>query len=380
MNILYIVECPATGVGRHLIDLIDGVRAHGHTAEVIYSPVREDGLFRQARARLGGDGVRFTAIPMRREPGLWDVAACWRIRRHVRRFGPYDVIHGHSSKGGMMARLAAIGSGARVVYTPHAISTLDPTLSRLKRLVYHAGEWALALLTDVIVAVSTQEGEHIGTLGVPGRKVTTILNAVEPPEALPREAVRRELGLRDDQLAVGFVGRLSRHKAIDVMVDAFASVWRERPGLRLIVIGDGELTEPSKARAEAAGCGPAISWLGAREALPYYSAFDLLAQPSRFEGLSYSLLEAAGTGVPVITTDVGGARDVIENGVNGVIVPRIGDADAFARELGTLAGDRTKLAGMAATARRSIARGGVARMVAETLAVYRRGFLAEGKR
>jgi glycosyltransferase involved in cell wall biosynthesis len=380
MNILYIVECPATGVGRHLVDLIDGARAHGHTVEVIYSPAREDALFIRARDRLGTDGVRFTAVAMRREPGPWDLGALRAIRRHIRRSGPYDVIHGHSSKGGMMARLAAIGSTARVVYTPHAISTLDPTLSGLKRRIYHAGEWTLARLTDVLIAVSTHEGEHMRRLGIPARKIAVVLNAVEPPEGAPREAARRELGLRDDQLAVGFVGRLGPHKAIDVMVDAFARVWRDRPGARLIVIGDGEQTGTAKAQADAAGCGAAVSWLGARDALPYYRAFDLLAQPSRYEGLSYSLLEAAGTGLPVVATDVGGTRDVIEHGVNGIIVPRVGDADAFARELRALMENPAALAGMASAAGRAIRHGGVARMVAETLALYRQHAFEENER
>lgn len=370
MNLLYIVESAATGVGRHLIDLIDGALAAGHRIDVVYSPIREDDLFRQGRERLSRMGVRFAAVPMRRAPGAWDMAPLLAIRRHVRRFGPFDVIHGHSSKGGMMARLAGLGSGARVIYTPHAISTLDPTLPRLKRIVYHAGEWVLALASDMIVAVSTEEQRHIVGLGIPARKVKAVLNAIDPPEITDRDTMRRLLGLDEQALAVGFVGRLSRHKAIDVMIGSFAAAWKSDPKLRLIVIGDGDLAATARAEASASGCAPAVSWLGARDARAYYPAFDVLAQPSRFEGLSYALLEAAGAGVPVIATDVGGTRDVIEDGVNGLVMPEIGDAAAFARGLRQATAPET-LARLTAAARKRVERGGVARMVNETLALYR---------
>lgn len=78
MNILYIVESAATGVARHLLDLIDGVRAAGHRVAVIYSPAREDGIFRAGRERLSRDGIDFHAVPMRRAPGPWDWGPCWR--------------------------------------------------------------------------------------------------------------------------------------------------------------------------------------------------------------------------------------------------------------------------------------------------------------
>lgn len=378
MKILYIVESAATGVGRHLLDLIDGVLAVGHQVDVIYSPTREDAIFRAGRERLSMTGVRFVAAPMRRAPGPWDAAAVSAVRRHIADHGPYDVVHGHSSKGGMAARLAGIGGGARIVYTPHAISTLDPTLSPLKRMVYHAGEWALCGLTDAVIAVSTGEAAHLKALGMPPRKINVVLNAIEPPDAgtRPRAAVRAELGLADNHLAIGFVGRLGRHKAIDVMVAAFAQVWATHPDARLIVIGDGEDRAAAQRQAAALGCDGAVRWLGACDALGYYAGFDLLAQPSRYEGLSYTLLEAAALGLPVVATDVGGTRDVLTDGDNGLVVSAVGDAFAFAAALRTLATDSPRMAALADGARRRIVSGGVGRMAAATLAVY--GASADG--
>lgn len=374
MNILYIVESAATGVARHLLDLIDGVRAAGNRVAVIYSPSREDGIFRAGRERLSADGVDFRAIPMRRAPGPWDLGPVLAARRYIAANGPFDVIHGHSSKGGMVARLAGIGSGATIVYTPHAISTLDPTLPSLKRFVYSTGERALACLTDIVVAVSTGEGAHLEALGIPAAKIRVVLNRIEPPKRTrTRHDVRTELDLGDGDLAIGFVGRLGAHKGIDVMIAAFAKARAAHPSLRLILIGDGEGREQAKRQAADLGCDRDIRWLGAREALGYYAGFDLLAQPSRYEGLSYTMLEAAGVGLPIVATDVSGTRDVIEDGKTGIVVPRVGDVDAFAAALREIAGNGALRDSLANNAISRIRDGGVARMVAETLAVYAGG-------
>jgi len=371
MNILYIVESAATGVARNVLDLVDGAIAAGHRVSVIYSPKREDGIFRAGRERLAAAGAEFTPVPMRRAPGPWDLAPVLAVRRIIAAKGPFDVIHGHSSKGGMIARLAGIGSGAQIVYTPHAISTLDPDLPLPKRIVYHAGEWGLSCLTDILIAVSTGEGAHLESLGIPRRKIRVVLNGAEPPpRTRAREAVRAELGLSENHVAIGFVGRLSRHKAIDVMVSAFARTWAQHPDTRLIVIGDGEWRDQAKRQAVDLGCDGAVSWLGARESLSYYTGFDLLALPSRYEGFSYTMLEAAGIGLPVIATEVSGTRDLIGDRKNGIIVPRVGDIDAFAAALIEIVGNKALRDSLANNAISRIRGGGVARMVAQTLAVY----------
>jgi glycosyltransferase involved in cell wall biosynthesis len=371
MNILYIVESAATGVARHLLDLTAGVKAAGHRVCVIYSPVREDGIFRAGRERLAALGVEFFAIPMRRAPGPWDLSPVLATRRYIAAHGPFDVIHGHSSKGGLIARLAGIGQGAKVVYTPHAISTLDPDLPLSKHIFYHAGEWVLALLTDIMIAVSAGEGDHLVTLGIPRRKVRVVRNSIEPPKNLrARAEARAELGLADNQVAIGFVGRLSRQKAIDVMVAAFALVQRRYPDTRLVVIGDGDWHDQARMEAREMGCDGAINWLGARDSLSYYAGFDLLALPSRYEALSYSMLEAGAVGLPVVATDVSGTRDALDDGENGLIVPQIGDVPAFAAALGEVVGNPAIRAKLAHGAAVRIGRGDVGRMVAAMLAVY----------
>ena len=370
IRILHVVEATSTGVARHVLDLSEGALRAGHTPAVIYSPSREDNLFRAGRARL--KDVRFHAVPMRRVPGPWDIPATLQVRRLVARTGPYDVIHGHSSKGGMLARLAGIGNDSAVVYTPHAISTQDPMLGRTKRLVFGAGEKALARLTDRIIAVSSDEGEHIVGLGIPRAKLVVIPNGVAPAAGPARAEARAALGLAEDALAIGFVGRLSRQKAIDVLIAAFAPVAKANAKARLVVIGEGEEGAVARRQAERLGCARQMIWLGAVDALPRYPAFDLFAQPSRYEGFSYAVLEAASHGIAVLTTDVGGSREAITDGVSGQIVPP--DApESFAAALATLTADPQRLAAMGRAARAEAgAVDGRQRMIDDTLALYRR--------
>jgi len=368
LRILHIVESAATGVARHVLDLVEGAGEAGHQTDVIYSPLREDDLFRAGRARL--NSVDFEPLAMRRDPGPWDVPVVSRVRRLVAANGPYDVIHGHSSKGGMLARLGGIGSGSAVVYTPHAISTQDPGLGSLRRFIFKAGEKALARLTDRIIAVSTAEADHIASLGVPRDKLIVIPNGVSRPTGPSRESARAALGLPDDVLVAGFVGRLSRQKGIDIMIASFAYVAQADPKARLVVIGDGEGSQLARQMAEMVGCASQILWLGTVDARQYFPAFDLFTQPSRYEGFSYAVLEAASYGIPILTTDVGGSRETVTAGVNGLIVPS-DSSPAFSDAFVGLVADRDRLAGMAEAAREALTgMDGRQRMVEATLALY----------
>jgi glycosyltransferase involved in cell wall biosynthesis len=243
-------------------------------------------------------------------------------------------------------------------------------LGGAKRRVYGAGEKALARLTDRIIAVSSAECEHIVGLGIPRAKLVVIPNGVAPAAGPTRREARAALGLAEDVLAVGFVGRLSRQKAIDILIAAFAPVAKANAKARLVVIGEGEEGAAARQQAERLGCAQQVIWLGAVDALPRYPAFDLFAQPSRYEGFSYAVLEAAGRGVAVLTTDVGGSREAITDGVSGLIVPP--DApEAFAAALAALTADPQRLAGMGRAAREGMgAVDGRQRMVDATLAVY----------
>jgi glycosyltransferase involved in cell wall biosynthesis len=262
-------------------------------------------------------------------------------------------VHCHSSKAGLLARFAASGLGARVVYTPHAIYTMSPNLSPRMRQLYQTAEVTLSWLTDKIIAVSRAEFEECRRLGIRDTRLALVPNTVGEPNCLPREAARQQIGLRDEEVAI----------------DCFARVPAEAPA-RLVVIGDGELASAARRQAETLGIDAKVLWLGARPAEPLLRAFDIFAMPSRYEAASYSLLEAMAAGLPVITTATGSASDLILDGRNGYCVP-VEDVDRFGACLATLVTDGAQREAMAEAARQPRREtAGVQQMVEDILSVY----------
>lgn len=119
---------------------------------------------------------------MRRAPGPSDLPSFRAISRIIRGAGPFDVIHGHSSKAGALTRLRLPGPHVPRVYTPHAFRTMDPTLGRGGRLIYGGIESLLAwFFTDQLVTVSEDEFAHALSLGLPQERMSVIVNGVEAP-------------------------------------------------------------------------------------------------------------------------------------------------------------------------------------------------------
>jgi glycosyltransferase involved in cell wall biosynthesis len=313
LRILLVTEPSGGGSGRHVIDLARELTVLGHEVAVVYSPTRAEPMFVRELRSLAFFAVE--ALPMRRAVGPWDVGAALALRRIIDRLGPFDVIHGHSSKAGALARLVAPPGAARV-YTPHAFRTMDPTTGRLSRLVYGGVEALLGrLVSDAVIAVSPEEAEHARALGIPESKVHTVINGLTPAPVVDREAARAALGLKPADIAAGFVGRLCAQKDPVRFAEAIRLAHARDPRIRGVVLGDGEL----KAETLAAG-GEALtvhSGLNAREYLP---AFDLFVMTSRYEAMPYVLLEALQAGLPIVSTKVGGTSVAVADGENGVLL------------------------------------------------------------
>src|SRR4029077_5807315 len=128
----------------------EGLIGRGCDVHLIHSPHRADPFFRERLSRAGA--LQHASCPLRRNIHPSDLTALRSIRRYARDFGPFDLIHGHSAKGGALARRAALGSGTPVLYTLHGFILMDPGLPWRKRLFYHAVEWALSKVTDRIIA------------------------------------------------------------------------------------------------------------------------------------------------------------------------------------------------------------------------------------
>jgi glycosyltransferase involved in cell wall biosynthesis len=367
-RVCLVAEAAGGGVGRHFLDLAGGLASCGVEVVAIYSPTRCDESFHARKATIVGP--HFVGLPLRRSIHPLDALDLSRLIGVIRRHGPFDLIHGHSSKGGALARLAAVYVGTPAVYTPHAFVTLDPTLSPLKRAIYGRIERWLARRTAAIIAVSHDEADHARTLGIDERRLHVVLNGIERPQFLARTAAREQLGLASGDFCVGFVGRLSSQKAPELLVEAMPRLLAACPAARAVIVGNGPLEEELRTRIAELGLTKQILLLGDRVAAEIMPAFDAFCLCSRYEGLPYVLLEALAAGLPIVATAVGGIAACVTEGENGFIVDS--RAAALAEALARLSGDVSLRSRLGEESRRRFTFVSPDRMVDETLAVYRK--------
>ena len=333
MKVALVIETSGGGSGRHVIDLADGLIRLGAEVHVVYSRLRKESAgFVTELENL--PGVRVQPLDMRRSPHISDIGAIRRLRAYIESNGGFDVLHGHSSKAGAVARFAAIGTkiGA-VIYTPHAFRTMDPYLGKFERLVYGSIERVLGnFLTDLLIAVSEDERQHAISLGIRAEVIRTILNGVALPRRIERGLARDSLGIGDDEVCVGFVGRFVEQKAPELLIDAFGAVAADFPKSKVVMVGSGELEGSIRARISRHHLERRVTILTGLKGQDVMPAFDVLVMPSRYEAMPYVLLEAVSFGVPIIVTEVGGASTVVHDGENGFVVRR-DDPAAIAEKL-----------------------------------------------
>lgn len=226
-----------------------------------------------------------------------------------------DVVVAHSAKAGLVVRVTVRGT-LPTVYIPHAWPHL--AMPRSARPVAIGWERFGARWADAIVAVGDGEAREGRARGI-AAPIYIVRNPVPPGWEVPgpqgRPEARAALGLPDVPMVV-CVGRFSRQKGQDVLVDAWRTVRREVPGATLVLVGDGPtLTE---VRGSA---GPGVLFPGATpDPRPYLAAADVAALPSRWEGLSLSMLEAMASARSLVVTDVSGS-EVVRQARAGAVVP-----------------------------------------------------------
>ena len=253
------------------------------------------------------------------------------------------IIHTHSSKAGIVGRVAAAGGAARVVHSVHGWghTPVDP---RWKRSVLVNAERGCARLTEVLMAVSRdvkQQGLQEG-IGVEGQ-YRVVPNYVDYTAASPdfqasRERARAELGLGVQDLVVGWVGRFVAQKDPATLAEAIVAVLRARSDVRVAFVGDGPDRPIVERALAAAELSDRAVFMGFRnDVRRLYSGFDVLVHTSRWEGQPRVLQESIAERVPVVTADVPGAADLLSTGQVGDIVGpsgAAGIAEALLRRLG----------------------------------------------
>lgn len=293
------------------MELLRDQIAAGHDVTLIYSPIRADPPFTDAVEALGA-GLRIRLLPMYRGVGAHDAVAAFRLWRALRELGPFDVLHGHSSKAGALSRIAALFLGRTVViYTPHAFVTLAPDAHP----VYGAIEWTASWFCDAILLGSEQEYDHARRrLHLPESRLRLVPMGVDLSQLPGRDNARRALGLPEQGFVVGFVGRLAPQKNPLRLAHVFQLVARARPDLRFVIIGDGELRDALGAELDARGLRGATILARAMDGADAMAAFDCLVCTSDYESFGLIFAEALAAGVAIVSPPVGVAPQAITPG------------------------------------------------------------------
>ncbi|HZT64245.1 MAG TPA: glycosyltransferase [Acidimicrobiales bacterium] len=365
MRVLHVLEALEGGTARHVTDVVRHVGEVEHHVAVPDRRVGGGATDETAVPAMGAAGATIHRVEMRRLPvSPRNAAAVAQLGLLVRRLRP-DVVHGHSSVGGALARLAAGDSDAFRVYTPNGLhpSALAGGAERL-----------LSSRTDRLVAVSPSEARIAAARGVADpHRIATIPNGVDLDPA-PAEApsLRRLAGLHGDGPLIGFVGRLVPQKAPLDFVAAAASVANRRGDAAFVLVGSGRLEASVRSTIGARSLDGVVGVAGhVPRAAAAIDQLDVLVLPSRYEGCPYVALEAMRAGVPVVTTDAVGCRDVVEHGVTGLTAP-VGDTEGLASDILRVLADPTSARRMVETARRRLAeRFDVRTMAGDIALMYR---------
>lgn len=336
-------------------------------------------------------GVPYRLIPEMKRSLNWfnDRAAYNIVRGLIRDFRP-DIVHTHASKAGGIGRLAAKAENVPVVIHTFHGHVFQDYFGPLKTAFYKTIERRLAKDTTRIVAISNIQKDDISRIHhiAPADKVAVIplgfdLDRFTIDNELHRERFRKQYQLQDDELVIGHIARFAPVKEHGIFIKAFAGMSTiNGQRVRAVLVGDGETRAEAIATAAAEGLvwsSPEYpnpdadiiftSWI--REVDTCIPAFEVLALSSRCEGTPVSLIEAQASGVPVVSTRVGGVQDIIIEGETGIST-HPGSIENLRSALVEILSNKERRSVMGANARKfALSRFHYSRMVGEHADLYR---------
>lgn len=313
---------------------------------------------RDARDRIFGIDARARRLGLDyveiRERHSFD-PAIWPALRQLVRHRRIDIVHAHEYKTDLLAFALARAAGIVPLATVHGWT--GHTLR--DRFYYTADRWLLARFPRVI-AVSGEIRTVLEKAGTRRGRIATILNGIDHRTFIRdrgREAAARAaLGISPGESVLGAVGRLEPQKRFDVLLDVFARLRRRWPNLRLLIAGEGGSRAVLERQIRSFDVADSCSLLGHwPDVLRLHHALDLFVQSSRYEGTPNAVLEAMALETPVVATSVGGTAELVEDGVDGLVVPP-NDAAALAYAIEHTLLDRVATARRVANARARVER------------------------
>ncbi|MHB8418167.1 MAG: glycosyltransferase family 4 protein [Myxococcales bacterium] len=335
--LLTVASASVTGPAERLFGNAKCLTASGHEARVAFDTVRPGNLAERARA----EGVALEeSLALSRKPTPGQIVRDLGRLRSLLSRGDADIVHSHFSHDHHLALLSTAGLRAppRLVRAAETEANLRPTVAR--RMAYQR--------TDGLeVATRARARALVEGLGVQPLRVAVLPGAVDPVRFSPtvhgrRSALRRQLGIAEDELLVGLVARMKPERRHGELIEAFASLRPAFPKARLALVGRGEGEPALRAHVARLGLEATVRFAGywaGEDLVEAYRGLDVavwLADGN--DGCARGLLEAMACGIPVVAGSGGAADEVVRQGKTGLVVSP-GDVAELARALARLLGD-----------------------------------------
>ena len=310
------------------------------------------------RLRLRAHGIPLEIVPaLTREVNpLKDLQALWSLIRILRREQP-TIVHTHTSKAGVLGRLAAwIARVPIVLHTPHG-HVFFGHFGRFKSWLFCLIEYVLAWGTTRMIALTDAERDDHLERGVGRRKKFAVISSGIDLKRFQLASRSRRQHLSDfscppDAIVVGSVGWLTEVKGHQFLIEAIGKLKPRYAGLHCVIIGGGPLQGEYAQLAAHLGVTSSIQFFEKRDDIPAcLAAMDIFVLPSLNEGMGRALVEAMASGLPVVATRVGGVPAIVRNNQTGLLIPpsdvnalsaalvRLLDDPSLAKELGEAAQD-----------------------------------------
>jgi glycosyltransferase involved in cell wall biosynthesis len=361
MRVLHLnTERTWRGGEQQVLYLMEGLRARSVEQLLV---AQEGGVM---AARAAEKGLPVKPLRMRGEVDVLAVLALHAIMKDG-----FTIVHAHTSHAHSLGALAAALPGAG---RPKVVVARRVDFSIFRRSFLGLNRFKYLHGVDRYVTVSHAIKDVLLADGLPGSMISVVHSGIdlERIESAPdrREELRRELDVPPGHRLVANVAHMADHKGQIYLVEAAPLVLAKLPDVTFAIVGDGELRASLEARARELGV--PIRFPGFREDVPsILKALDVFVMPSHMEGLGTSVLDAMAAGAPVVGTEAGGMREMLEHGKNGLVCP-VRDPRALAAAITQLLRDPGEAHRLAAQARRDVReRFSKEAMVEKTLAVYR---------
>ena len=293
------------------------------------------------------EGVDVHVIPslVREIRPLQDLRALWELVATFRRLRP-KIVHTHSSKAGILGRLAAWLAGVPcILHTIHGYGVTPAQPLWLQHMVIKL-EWMVGRVTTHWIAVSQADRRQgLEWELFSASKVSVVRPGIDPTafaariDQAERDRLRAALGVGPEQLLVGTVSCLKPQKSPEDFIRVASLVCQRMPAAKCVLVGDGALRPQIEAMIHSHGLQDRVTLLGwRRDVASLLKAFDVFVLTSQWEGLPCAILEARASRIPIVATRVGGSAEAIIEGIQGTLCPA-GDVRAIASRVCQILGD-----------------------------------------